>query len=102
MKRKLSHIISPWRRRSITVYMKSLLFLGKFASPRARIHWVGNYRRRPRLERPVIILLFLSAMIVLEAREYAIWSAIWGGFTSIFIIVYAIYRLIPRKRNMTG
>jgi len=97
MKQKLSHINSPWRRLSITVFVNSLLFLNHFTSPRARIHWIGSHRRRRRLERPVIILLFVSAMILLEAREYVIWSTIWGGVTAFFILLHTIYRLIPRK-----
>jgi hypothetical protein len=64
---------------------------------RARIHWIGHYRRR-RLERHLIILLFLCAVIFLEPHEFALWSAIWGGATAFFIVFYTIYLLVPRKR----
>jgi len=98
MKQKLSRISSPWRRLGITILVNSLVFFDHFTSPRAQIHWIGTHRRRPRLERRLIILLFVCAMILLEEREYVIWSAIWGGLTSIFIIVHTVYRLIPHKQ----
>lgn len=98
MERKLSQIISPWRRRSITVYMKSLLFLTKFAGPRARIHWVGRYDRPRRPQRVLFALVFLGSLLAFGSRQYMFWSTLWGGALAIFLNLHMIYRLIPRKR----
>ena|SRR5689334_23936993 len=98
MKQKLFPIISPWRRLAITTLMTALTFLDRFISPRARIHWVGSHLRRRRFERHVIILLFVCAMIFLEPREIALWSAIWGGLAAFSFIFYMLFWFIPRKR----
>lgn len=67
--------------------------------PRAHVHWIGNHRRLRRLERPLMVFVFLGALILLEPREVATWSAMWGGATSIFILLHTIFILIPRKHR---
>ena len=101
MKRKLSHIIIPWQRFLVTTLINSLLLVDKLTSsrPRARAHWVGHHRRPVRPERLLILFLFVTAIILLEPREFATWAAIWGGITAIIVILVTIHAFIPRKRT---
>jgi accessory gene regulator protein AgrB len=103
MKEKLSRITSPWHRFMVTVVVHCVLFISKFAGRYARIHWVGSYHRRLRLEHLKIILriilLFLLAIIILEQHQFVLWSTLVGGTASLFVVLHTIYRLIPRKRS---
>lgn len=94
---KLRRIRSPRHRLYISLFVSWLLFLNIFLSPRARVHWVGSHRRR-RLERPLIILLFLVAMLILQPREFAWWATMIGGATSIYLTLYSVALVIPRKQ----
>ena len=98
MKQKLSRVTSPWHRLSITVFVRSLLLIDHFARPRSRVHWVGRYSRPRRLERALILLLFGTAMVLLEQQQYVLWATMLGGMMSIFVVLRTIYRLFPRKR----
>jgi len=80
----------------LIVYRISCLLTKFFVTPRARVHWIG-YRRRPiRPERFLIVSIFVSATIFLEPRDVAVWAAVWGGTTSIAVVMVAIYTFIPR------
>ena len=97
MKQKLHSIYCPWRRIAVTVVVVFLSFWNRFrrSNARSRAHWIGNHRRPLRLERSSIALLFLLAMLLLEPREYAVWSAIFGGFTAmVFPLLFFHYQLI--------
>jgi len=98
MKRKLSQIRTPWRRRLITFLVNVLVFLGRHSSIRARVHWLGRQQRPRRLERLLGMFLILGAMLILEPRQLALWSIIWGGFFAISLNLYTVYHLIPRKQ----
>ena len=37
-------------------------------------------------------------MPLLEAREYLLWSTLWGGMLAIFLNLHTIYVLMPRKK----
>jgi hypothetical protein len=37
--------------------------------------------------------------MLLEARDLVIWSTIWGGMTSIIVVLYAIYTLLLHKEH---
>lgn len=76
--------------------MKFLLLLNKFSSPRAKAHWIGAPRRR-RHERLLIALLFLFGMAILSPADFAYWSVLVGGTTAIYLNLYFIYLLVPRK-----
>src|ERR1044072_8529496 len=69
----------------VTLFRASRRLMAWFKRPRSRAHWVGSQRRR-RLERPMIILLFLCAILFLEPRQFATWAATWGGLTSVAYI----------------
>lgn len=98
MKQRLSLIRRTWRRLLVTAVVGSLFFLNCVCiRPRARFHWIHPRQRARRLERRLIVLLFLIAMILLEPREYAMWAAIWGGVTAIVVIFNSVFFLIPRK-----
>lgn len=85
------------------IYLYWLLFAERFYllrhRPRARVHWLGHHRRPRRLERLSITLLFSFAVVLLEPREYVLWSAVCGGMAAIFVALHSIYMLIPRKRE---
>ena len=98
MRHKLSQIKTPWRRLLITILIHGLLLIGRYASPRARIHWLGHYHRPRRLERALGLLMLLGAVLFLEPHQLVVWSTMWGGFFAIFIILYTIYRFIPCKQ----
>ncbi len=66
---------------------------------RARIHWVGYHRRRAHPERFLIVLLFGGAVIILKPYEFAVWAAVAGGTTALFVVMVTIYLLIPHKRQ---
>lgn len=95
MKKKLSFIHGRWRRLAIRTILNTLYFLNQFTSPRSRFHWIGSRQRGRRLERQLIILLFLSAATFLEPREYATWAAICGGLTAMLIpFLFLRYQLM--------
>jgi hypothetical protein len=50
------------------------------------------------LERLMITIIFPCAVLLLSRREFLIWSTVIGGVASIYLTLYSIYRLIPRKR----
>ncbi len=99
MKEKFSRVRYSWHRIYITVLIVFLLCRDKLTSSRARVHWVGYHRRRPRPERPLFILLFLSAMVILTPHDFAYWAVLGGGTSSIFVVLTTIYLLIPRKQG---
>jgi hypothetical protein len=72
--------------------------ISHFTSPRARVHWIGYRRRRRRLERLVIVLLFLGAMVILQRQQFLLWSTFIGGATSIYITLYSLFIVLPRKQ----
>jgi len=74
------------------------LFLNAFTSPRARIHWIGRYKRPHRRERALFILAFVGSMLLLDSDQYMMWSVLWGGTFAVFINLHTIYHFIPRKR----
>jgi hypothetical protein len=75
-----------------------LLFISKHLGPRARVHWAGRRHRPRRFERALFFLLLIGAMAILERDQYLLWCIMWGGWLSLFISAYSIYRLVPRKR----
>jgi hypothetical protein len=98
MKQHLSCIRRTWRRLFVTVVIGALCFLNRlFAQPRRRMHWLGNQPRQRRPERAFIVLTFISAMILLEPRDFAIWAMMVGGATSCMVTVQSVRRLIPRR-----
>jgi hypothetical protein len=103
MKQRLACIHSRWRRFLIKTVLTILSWLNGFLRlrSRARVHWIGA-RRRPRLfERPLLYLLFPIAMLLLEPREYAVWAAIFGGFTAmVFPLLYFHYQLTTALREL--
>jgi hypothetical protein len=74
-----------------------LLLINRFVSHRARIHWVGGYHRPHRPERAIFAVLFLGSL-VWGAQQYMFWSTLWGGMLSIFLNLFMLYRLLPRRR----
>lgn len=96
---KLPLIRSRWKRVFLGFYLSWLIFLGKFQSSRARVHWVGSQVRSRRLERVLGILLLCGAIIILEPREYILWSIWWGGLASMFVIWQSVRILIPEKES---
>ena len=89
MKEKLSRIHSSWRRLLVSLVISCLLFIGKFQSPRTRIHWIGNVRRARRLERHLFIVLLFVPFLLLEPRQYLLWFVLWGGMVSVFVIIFS-------------
>src|SRR5688572_15355424 len=98
MKLKLSRITSFRRRQVISLLIACLLFIAKKMGPRGRVHWVGYHNRPRRFERALFFLLLIGAMAILERDQYLLWCIMWGGWLSIFISAYSIYRMFPRKR----
>jgi hypothetical protein len=37
-------------------------------------------------------------MFIFEPRQLALWSAIWGGAASLFVILLSVRKLAPRKQ----
>jgi hypothetical protein len=99
MKNILIQITAPWRRHFITLLFISFVFFSHFASARSKIHWIGRYHRPRRLERALMILLFVYAFILLQPYQFALWSTVLGGTMAIFINLHMIYRLIPRRKH---
>jgi hypothetical protein len=102
MEQKLSRIHSRWRRRIIRLYLCCLVFVDQCTArtfPRARIHWIGYHRRPRRPERLMAMLLFAFAMILLEPREFVLWSIEMGSALSVACVALTVYRLVPRKRG---
>ena len=99
MEKHLSHIHTRWRRLIVSLYLSCLIFIGRVYKRRSNIHWVGRHPRRKRYDRLLIVSLFLGAMVLLNAREYAYWCTVAGGTTAIFLNLYTVYRFIPRKRG---
>jgi len=97
MKEKLSLIRKPLHRFLITCLVNVLLLISKFRSARARVHWVGGPRKQ-RHERALAFVLVLGSWLVLKPHQYAWWSVIWGGFFAIFVNLYSLYIVIPRKQ----
>ena len=85
-------------RPTIKKRIRSLLSYVRKSSPRASFHWIGYHRRSLRIERHLYVLLFASALVLLEPREYVLWSISLGSATSLFLMLVTVYRLIPRKR----
>lgn len=98
MKRKLSRVQGPWRRRAITILLSVVLLFGKF-TPRARAHWIGSARRRRRPERAFTVLLFTSAMVILSGRQFVIWSILVGSMTSIFVVLATFYTILRSNKS---
>jgi len=98
MKSKLSRIQRRWHRLTFEIFVNCLLLLRTRPTPRARIHWIGTYGRPRRFERALFVSLLFLGLILLEPREYILWSTMCGGMTSIFVTLHSIYLLIPRKR----
>jgi len=110
LNRRIKRVLNKLTRtQKILLYFRLLVRLviyriGQFAtqslsSPRARAHWVGHQRRPVRPERHMITLLFLCAIVFLEPRDVAVWAAIWGGVTSMFVVLATVYMYVPRKRS---
>jgi hypothetical protein len=70
----------------------------RLQAPRARAHWIGYHRRPHRPERAFYILLFASAMILLEPYQFLLWSIALGAGTSLFLLLHTIYQFVPRRR----
>lgn len=85
-------------RTRIVCYTLSRFLRDNLASSRARIHWIGGQDRPRRPERALIAFVVYGAMIVLCPRDYATWAAFWGGGAAIFLNLYTVYQLIPRRR----
>jgi len=97
MNNKLRRIRAPWRRLMIYLVVNTLFLVDRFKSTRAHVHWVGHYRRPRRYERPLILLLFAVAFLLLEAPRFALWSAAIGSLTSFVVIGLSVYQLFPRS-----
>lgn len=74
-------------------------YLKKTKNPRAQYHWVGRGNRPRRVERLLIFVLVMGAMAIFEPHEYIYWATLWGGAVSIFVSLYTLYILVPRKRH---
>lgn len=98
MKKKLSSIRSPWRRRLVSLFISILLMLGKLQSRRARIHWLGNASRPPRPERLLFFLLFFVPLGWYEPRSYLRWCLFWGLFFALFTMVETVRKIEPRRK----
>jgi hypothetical protein len=93
-----ARIRSRWRRLALSLFLSSLVFISKFKSRRARVHWIGHHRRPLRLERALGIFIFCGGLIFLEWREYMIWAAGWGSLASAFVIWRSMRILAPRRQ----
>ena len=98
MKEKLSRIRAPWRRLLVSLFLSSLVFMGRFKSSRSYMHWIGHAHRPRRLERLLSVFLLFIAMVFLEPRQYVLWCAVWGGAASLFVILQSVRKLAPRKQ----
>lgn len=101
MKEKFSRIRSPWNRLYITLLVVLFLCHDKLTRRRACAHWIGRRPRPVHWEYLLFALLFLGAMVILDAATFAFWSVLVGGMIAIFVNLYAIYRLFPRSRRIT-
>jgi hypothetical protein len=95
---KLRRIRSPWHRLFLSLLISCLLLLNLFIPKRARVHWVGGPRKSHHLERLLITILFPCAVIILRTQEFIVWATVIGGVASIYLTLYGLWRLIPRKR----
>jgi hypothetical protein len=99
MKHILIQVTVHWRRRLITLLCSSFVFFSRFTSSRrSRIHWVGRFNRPRRPERVLFFLLFFGSMALLEPVQFIFWAVMWGGTLAIFLNLYMVYWLIPRRR----
>ena len=98
MRSKLARIRTPWRRRLVSLVLSAMVLAGRYRSPRARLHWVGHAHRPRRLERWLLAVLLLIAALIFEPREYLVWSIVWGGCLSLYLTLYSLLKLVPRKR----
>jgi hypothetical protein len=91
---------SKMNRRSYRVWWDGVVerLRRRLFRPRHRVHWLGQRPRLPRPERVFILLTFLSAMWLLEPREYAIWSMMVGSFTSVGFAIQSVRRVASRRR----
>lgn len=96
MKDKLSRIKSPWRRLMISLVINCLVAFDQVRSPRRRIHWIGSHTRPRRLERAFFIVVLFAAMLTFDAHQYMVWAVAWGGGASLFVIIFALYKLVQR------
>jgi hypothetical protein len=94
----LPRIQTLWKRLFLDVFLSCLIFVGGLKRSRARVHWIGYHRRRARPERALIVLLFLTAMVLLEPLEYILWSIALGSAVAFFLLAVTVYRLVPRRR----
>lgn len=99
----LLKIKSPIKRLAITLMVNFLyVFFNKkqkhffTASPRFYIHWIGNHNRPARLERPFAFVVLFVAMVLLTPNQYLIWSTVWGGAISVFVIVQSMRLIFQR------
>jgi hypothetical protein len=95
---KHARIRSPWRRLILSLCLAGLGLVNRLDSRRARVHWIGRYRRPRRRERLLFLLMFLISMLTLSVRQFLFWSVMWGGVMAIFLNLNVIYWLLPRKR----
>lgn len=83
----------------LVAYSARRYVAGLFVRPRAQVHWVGSHRRSRRRERTAAISLLITAIVLLEPYEFALWSLISGAALSLFLILASLYRFVPRKRS---
>jgi hypothetical protein len=57
-----------------------------------------NQKPKDKPKRALILLLFGTAMLLLEQRQYVLSATMLGGMMSVFVVVRTVYRLITSKR----
>lgn len=75
-----------------------LCSFGHGRAKRAKVHWIGRHQRAKRYDRILFIVLYFGALAVLDPLDFMMWAIMWGGGLSIFLVLYTVYRFIPRKR----
>src|SRR5215510_2110598 len=102
MRNRLTFIHQPWRRLFVTIVINTFFFLSRLlqAHSRQRIHWIGKYSRPARPERAFIVLTFVSAMILLEPHDYAVWAMLIGGVTSCMVFIQSVFHIFARVREL--
>lgn len=82
----------------IELWLKVVAYEAYNARPRAHVHWIGPKRpRRP--ERLFIAVVYVWAIVLLEAHQLLVWSVIWGSLSSMFVVTRSFAMLRSKKSD---
>jgi len=95
---KFSRIRSPRRRLVLSLYLSFLGWIDQLTPRRAQAHWIGRSKRRRRPQRILLVSMLLLSELLVPRQHMMLWSIMWGGTFAIFVNLFAIYRLWPRRR----